>query len=46
MHLYNCIGKKEYNQVRRYMDITGINEAYIVNVNYDAWEVKKVEEGV
>lgn len=37
-----CIGKKEFNQVKRYMDLTGIEEAYIVNVNYRDWEVIKV----
>lgn len=36
------IGKKEHNQVKRYMDLLGIKEAYIVNVNYRTWEVIKV----
>jgi GxxExxY protein len=36
------IGRKEHNQVKRYMDLTGIKEAFIVNVNYRTWEVIKV----
>jgi GxxExxY protein len=36
------IGRKEHNQVKRYMDLTGIKEAYIVNVNYRTWEVIRV----
>jgi GxxExxY protein len=36
------IGCKEHNQVKRYMDLTGITEAYIVNVNNCKWEVIKI----
>jgi GxxExxY protein len=36
------IGRKEHNQVKRYMDLTGIKEAYIVNINHRTWEVIRV----
>lgn len=37
------VSKKEHNQANKYMRLTGIKEAYIVNVNHYTWEVVKVD---
>ncbi len=43
MKTITTIGKKEHNQANKYMRLTGIKEAYIVNVNCYTWEVIKID---
>ena len=37
------IGEKEKNQIKRYLEVSSLNEGYLINVNLDKFEAVKVQ---